>query len=156
MFLYLFNVCADGSNPYAGVPAGVLYMHAARSVMTVETKSSAEKDIAGQEDKAFGMNGIVITNPDCDIPAAMEHDLAGKYIPVRLKKSGVGGSPLPAWNSWGCFSARLKRWWRIWATLCKTVKSASTRYRPRTMTKPANTAILPRFAPSKERNPAYL
>ena len=92
MFLYLFNVCADGSNPYAGVPAGVLYMHAARSVMTVETKSSAEKDIAGQEDKAFGMNGIVITNPDCDIPAAMEHDLAGKYIPVRLKKSGVGGS----------------------------------------------------------------
>ena len=86
MFLYLFNVCADGSNPYAGVPAGVLYMHAARSVMTVETKSSAEKDIAGQEDKAFGMNGIVITNPDCDIPAAMEHDLAGKYIPVRLKK----------------------------------------------------------------------
>ena len=49
-------------------------------------------DIAGQEDKAFGMNGIVITNPDCDIPAAMEHDLAGKYIPVRLKKSGVGGS----------------------------------------------------------------
>ena len=52
MFLYLFNVCADGSNPYAGVPAGVLYMHAARSVMTVETKSSAEKDIAGQEDKA--------------------------------------------------------------------------------------------------------
>ena len=34
----------------------------------------------------------MITNPDCDIPAAMEHDLAGKYIPVRLKKSGVGGS----------------------------------------------------------------
>lgn len=92
MFLYLFNVCSDTDNPYAGVPAGVLYMHAARAVLPVETKRSAEKEIAEKEDKTFGMNGIVFTNSSCDIPYAMEHDLKGKYIPVKMRNDSLSGS----------------------------------------------------------------
>lgn len=93
MFVYLFNLCRDKNCTLSGIPAGVLYMHSSRSVISVDNKAEAEKNIMDKEDKSFAMKGIVFSTGADEIPQAMEHDLAGKYIPVKLDKKGdVKGS----------------------------------------------------------------
>lgn len=93
MFVYLFNLCRDKKCTLSGIPAGVLYMHSSRSVISVDNKAEAEKNIMNKEDKSFAMKGIVFSTGADEIPQSMEHDLAGKYIPVKLDKKGdVKGS----------------------------------------------------------------
>lgn len=91
MFVYLFTLCNDKSSEYSGIPAGVLYMHAARSVWGVD-RDIDQKEISGKEKNEFKMKGIVLYDEDNNIVEAMEKDLKGDYIPVRYtQKNGLTG-----------------------------------------------------------------
>ncbi|MDE6110427.1 MAG: PD-(D/E)XK nuclease family protein, partial [Eubacterium sp.] len=86
MFVYLFTLCNDKSSEFSGIPAGVLYMHAARSVLSSERNISDDK-LTSAENGEFKMKGLVLYDENHDILASMEKDLAGKYIPVRFTKT---------------------------------------------------------------------
>lgn len=87
MFVYLFSLCSDKSAALSGIPAGVLYMHSARSVFTFDSKSAADGNLSSEESSSYKMKGIVLGDSE-DVVRAMEKDLNGKYIPVTLKKNG--------------------------------------------------------------------
>lgn len=88
MFIYLFSVYEDKQSEYNGLPAGVLYMHSARNVFSFDTKKEASQQLSDTESASMKMKGIVISDKNGEIAYAMEHDLNGKYIPVKVKKSG--------------------------------------------------------------------
>lgn len=88
MFIYLFSLCEDKKAVLNGIPAGVLYMHSSRNVFPFDSKRQAEISVDGEESSSFKMKGIVLGDDSGDIPAAMEHGLKGKYIPVKLKTNG--------------------------------------------------------------------
>lgn len=88
MFVYLFSLCADKKAELSGTPAGVLYMHAARNIFSFSSKREANQSITGEETSSFKMKGIVLSDDNGEIPQAMEHELEGKYIPVKMKKGG--------------------------------------------------------------------
>lgn len=88
MFIYLFSLCEDKGARLNGIPAGVLYMHASRNIFNFDSKSQAESTIDAEENSSFKMKGIVLYDDEGEIPAAMEHELKGKYIPVKVKANG--------------------------------------------------------------------
>ncbi|MCH5315511.1 MAG: PD-(D/E)XK nuclease family protein [Eubacterium sp.] len=88
MFVYLFSLCEDKNAKLNGVPAGVLYMHAARDLYSFDAKSRIDKDMEQKENSSFKMKGLVINELNGEIAIAMEHDLNGRYIPVKYKKNG--------------------------------------------------------------------
>ncbi len=88
MFIYLFSLSEDKTSDYSGIPSGVLYMHAARNVFNFDSRKDAENSIGAEESSSFKMKGIVISDYDGEIAFAMEHDLNGKHIPVKVKKNG--------------------------------------------------------------------
>jgi len=87
MFVYLFTICKDKSSEYSGIPAGVLYMHAAKSAASVN-KGSEQEELAKKEESEFKMKGLVLYDEGHDILSSMEHDLMGRYIPVKMNKKG--------------------------------------------------------------------
>ena len=88
MFIYLFNLCNDKNSALSGTPSGVLYMHAARNIFKFDSRSEAGENISKEEESSFKMKGIVLADEDGDIPRAMENELLGKHIPVKLKANG--------------------------------------------------------------------
>ncbi|MDE5605238.1 MAG: PD-(D/E)XK nuclease family protein, partial [Eubacterium sp.] len=80
MFVYLFTLCNDKSSEFSGIPAGVLYMHAARAVLSADRNIEADK-LINEENKGFKMKGLVLYDESHDILSSMEKDLGGKYIP---------------------------------------------------------------------------
>ena len=87
MFVYLFALCNDKDCEYSGIPAGVLYMHSSKSVLTAN-KNIAKESVSKNEDSEFKMKGIILYDEKHNILESMEHDLKGKYIPVKVNKSG--------------------------------------------------------------------
>lgn len=87
MFVYLFTLCNDKNCAFSGIPAGVLYMHAAKAVPSVN-KNTAETEVFAREAKDFKMKGIVLYDEEHNILESMEADLKGKYIPVKVNKKG--------------------------------------------------------------------
>ena len=88
MFIYLFTL-TNTENEYKGKASGVLYMHSSRSLFSLERKAS-EREIAQEEKKNFSMKGVVLNDAENEIAKHMEHNLEGKYIPVRyVKKNGA-------------------------------------------------------------------
>lgn len=91
MFIYLFTVC-DDKNYIDAISSGVLYMHSARSVLSMNRGATAD-DIKNEENSSFKMKGVVLNDEDNEIAELMEHDLKGKYIPVKVSsKSGISGN----------------------------------------------------------------
>lgn len=90
MFIYLFNLCKDKDSEYSGIPAGVLYMHAARGIYSIP-RNSADAEIAKSDNKEYKMKGVVLYDEQHDILEAMEKDLKGKYIPVYVNSKGLKG-----------------------------------------------------------------
>ncbi|MCC8073922.1 MAG: PD-(D/E)XK nuclease family protein [Clostridiales bacterium] len=88
MFVYLFSLCSDKTAKLNGIPAGVLYMHASRNIVSFHSKSEAEMYASSDKSNSLKMKGIVLSDENNEIPKAMEHDLEGKYIPVKLKRNG--------------------------------------------------------------------
>lgn len=91
MFVYLFTLCNDKSSEFSGIPAGVLYMHAARSVWGAD-RNIDEKSVFSEENREFRMKGIVLYDEEHNILKSMEKDLKGNYIPVKYtNKNGISG-----------------------------------------------------------------
>ena len=88
MFVYLFSLSEDKNSKFSGIPSGVLYMHASRGVLSFDSKGEALDTYASKESTTLKMKGIVISDYDGEIAMAMEHDLNGNYIPVKVKKNG--------------------------------------------------------------------
>ena len=88
MFVYLFSLCEDKGAELNGVPAGVLYMHAARDIFNFDSNKIAKDSVDSEEGKSFKMKGIVLADEDNSVAEAMENDLKGNFIPVKLKSNG--------------------------------------------------------------------
>ncbi|MCL2813432.1 MAG: exodeoxyribonuclease V subunit gamma [Oscillospiraceae bacterium] len=90
MFVYLFSVWHNGQGRYnpAGnaendnIPAGVLYMPS-RIPQYVRSADMSNEETYEQKNKTFTRSGLFLR--DEKILEAMEHNLAGRYIPVKLK-----------------------------------------------------------------------
>lgn len=91
MFVYLFALCDDKNAALNGIPAGVLYMHAARNILNFNSPIEAKNNLENKKESRFKMNGIVLSDKDNAIAKAMEHELEGKYIPVSASTKGVKG-----------------------------------------------------------------
>lgn len=89
MFIYLFSLCEDKNAKLNGIPAGVLYMHAARSVFTFSSKEEAQRSVDSSEESSFKMKGLVLADDEGDIPKAMENSLKGRFIPVKANAKGT-------------------------------------------------------------------
>jgi ATP-dependent helicase/nuclease subunit B len=67
------------------LPAGVLYMGAFTGEIPLECPTSAEETHRLANDR-IGQNGLLLD--DREVLSAMEHGLAGRFIPVKLNKDG--------------------------------------------------------------------
>ncbi|MDD5952548.1 MAG: PD-(D/E)XK nuclease family protein [Oscillospiraceae bacterium] len=67
-------------------PAGILYMPAARPVVSADKDTPPEK-IQSAVEKKLRMNGLLVEDPM--LVTAMERDGAGKYIPATVKDGEV-------------------------------------------------------------------
>ena len=85
MFIYLFTLCRSDSE-LAGIESGVLYMHSARKLFSLD-RHSADNKLNNEEDKLYKMKGIVLNDEEHEIAKHMEHDLAGRFIPASYVKS---------------------------------------------------------------------
>ncbi|MBR2277991.1 MAG: PD-(D/E)XK nuclease family protein [Eubacterium sp.] len=91
MFIYLFTL-AQSDSEYSGISSGVLYMHSARPVFLVDRAGDSEA-VEKEENKRFKMRGVVLNDAEHDIAKHMEHDLEGRYIPVKYSdKKGFSGN----------------------------------------------------------------
>lgn len=86
MLLYLHVISKVGKGKYKDVtPAGVLYMPAQEAKLELLRDDSTDK-INETIHKNYKMNGLLIN--DTDVLNAMEKDMNGLFIPVKLKKDG--------------------------------------------------------------------
>ncbi len=107
MLLYLFSIWKDKNGAFKRslgitgdiVPTGVLYCTAKTSGVTVKPTSTDEEILTAVSSK-LKRNGLLID--DEEILRLMEAKLAGKYIPVSLKKDGeISSSSLASLEEMG-------------------------------------------------------
>ena len=84
MFIYLFTLCRSDSE-LAGIESGVLYMHSARKLFSLD-RNSGEAAVESETDKLYKMKGLVLNDEQHEMAKHMEHDLKGKFIPVKYVK----------------------------------------------------------------------
>ncbi len=90
MLVYLFSIWKGGKGGLSkAVPAGVLYMPARDSVVTLPRGDIADGGTSALAEK-FRMNGLLLD--DKAVLNAMEPGLGGIFIPVKAKKDGYTGS----------------------------------------------------------------
>ncbi|MCL2774885.1 MAG: exodeoxyribonuclease V subunit gamma [Oscillospiraceae bacterium] len=91
MFIYLFSVWHNGQGRYSeksgnesggNIPAGVLYMPS-RSPQYEKKAKMSDSEISEEKSKSFTRSGLFLR--DEKILNAMEHNLEGRYIPIKLK-----------------------------------------------------------------------
>ena len=96
MFIYLFSVWHNGKGRYGdsyeqynsveeepdNIPAGVLYMPS-RTPQYEKTAKMSDIEINEEKNKTFTRSGLFLR--DEKILNAMEHNLEGRYIPIKLK-----------------------------------------------------------------------
>ncbi len=86
MLIYLDIVVKNGAERYGNVlPAGILYMHARKPVVSAE-RGESDKKIENEKNKKLRMNGLLIDEPI--VLTGMEEKVNGIYIPVNLKNDG--------------------------------------------------------------------
>ncbi len=85
MLMYLFSVCMlDGDEEGRKlVPAGVLYSSPKKTSLAQNDLSAVMDDTIMRE---YAASGIFLA--DIDVLTAMDKELSGRFIPVKLKKDG--------------------------------------------------------------------
>jgi len=95
MLLYLFSIWKNGSKHKGAlefaknaeiIPAGVLYFKAGISTVTLDSELSPE---AVEEVVSDGLTRKGLLLDDLEVLKAMDKDLSGKYVQVKLKKDGT-------------------------------------------------------------------
>jgi len=93
MLLYMFAIQKNGRGKYEGViPAGVLYYPAGVEFIKSVSSSADDEKIKKEHIKNGKMSGVILE--DEEIAKAMETDLGGNFIPVKLKKEELVGDLL--------------------------------------------------------------
>ena len=92
MLIYLLSLSTDTGEKYSGsVPAGLLYINAKDKPVDASHLNASLKQ-KGEEGR-YQMSGMLL-NEDAVIHG-MEHEPSGKFIPIKLDKSGnIKGGPL--------------------------------------------------------------
>ncbi len=87
MLIYMLTLWKNGSNRYGAVlPAGLLYMPS--KTPTVKTEGElTQAELEREQTKAMRMNGLLLS--DEQVLRAMEPEVQGVFIPVKLKKDGT-------------------------------------------------------------------
>ncbi len=87
MLIYLFALERHGSKLYNHeiVPAGILYVPARDSVISV-SRGASDLDISKERSKQVRRSGLVLA--DDDVLNAMENSKDKRYLPVKLDKNG--------------------------------------------------------------------
>lgn len=89
MLLYLFTIEENGRGRYADtVPAGILYYPAKRTGGTVAARETPPEEADLQNRGRDAQNGLLLDDPA--VLDAMEHDLEGRFLPVRWKRPKDG------------------------------------------------------------------
>lgn len=107
-------------------PAGVLYMPSFLTPIPSDKTEPPEK-LKKAADKALCMNGVILN--DTEIALAMESDLAGRFVPVKLAKDGSlqkTGSLL-AEDALGLVMDYVKR---LVATMAETLRAGDVSAKP--------------------------
>ncbi|MDL2232306.1 PD-(D/E)XK nuclease family protein [Ruminococcaceae bacterium OttesenSCG-928-L11] len=87
MLLYLFTLEENGTDELANcIPAGVLYMPV-REQFVSASRSASDGEIAAERAKNWRMSGLLLE--DEEALRGMEADLAGVFIPAKVKKDGT-------------------------------------------------------------------
>ncbi|MCL2056492.1 MAG: PD-(D/E)XK nuclease family protein [Oscillospiraceae bacterium] len=90
MLLYLFTIRENGGGKFGDVlPAGVLYLPVAERFVSA-ARDTPDEEITREREKSWRMSGLLLEDEDC--LRGMEADLAGVYIPAKLKKDGTPDS----------------------------------------------------------------
>lgn len=88
MLIYLFAIQQNGTERYENTePAGILYYPAKRHTGTTTSYNAPKEDATLNLSAKDKQNGLLLE--DMEILRAMDDDLAGAYIPVKLTKAGV-------------------------------------------------------------------
>ena len=110
MLLYLFALWQNPTEQFkekAGcekgggiLPAGVLYFSAKAPEISLE-KEESEETVMSRANSSLTRKGLLLD--DKEILKAMEKDLGGQYIPVKLKTDGhyTAASPIQTLDSFG-------------------------------------------------------
>ena len=105
MFIYLFTLTQSNSE-YNGISSGVLYMHSARKIHSVDRNNA--DDVASKENEEFKMRGIVLNDEDNEIVQHMEHDLKGKFVPAKfIKNKGALSGNIVSLSQIGAISKKV-------------------------------------------------
>lgn len=83
MLIYLFSIWENGEN---NLPAGVLYMPAKDNIISAG-RDASDEEIINEQTKRLRMNGLILD--DMDVLSGMEKNIAGIFIPAKLKKDGT-------------------------------------------------------------------
>lgn len=84
MLIYLFALCEGGRGIYENCrPAGILYFPAKAEVQNFSREVS-EEEAARLIGGKMAMNGLLLR--DRTVLEAMERELSGEYIPIKIKK----------------------------------------------------------------------
>lgn len=98
MLLYLFSIWKNGQSPRSAlkisenaeiVPAGILYFKAGVPTVTLESEATPEAVEEMVSDK-LSRRGLLLE--DENVLRAMDTELSGKYLPVKIKKDGTFSS----------------------------------------------------------------
>ena len=116
MLLYLFAATDKGGAYENCKPAGVLYSPVQVSNLTLEDHK-IEMFNSDAVDSSLKTSGLVLS--DTDVLNAMEKNIAGRYIPVKLDKSGNIGKSSECISSGGI--DKLKEY--VYRRLCEMAKS---------------------------------
>lgn len=87
MLIYLFAACGDENRTFGTPqPAGVLYLPSRLEAVDTTVDASAQS-VAAEVSESLRMKGMLLE--DETVLRAMEHDLAGVYIPPRITQKGA-------------------------------------------------------------------
>ena len=105
MFIYLFTL-TESNTEYKGISSGVLYMHSARKIYSVDRNS--EDEISKEDNDEFKMLGIVLNDEENEMAKHMEHNLEGKFVPAKfVKTKGVVGGNIATLAQIGAISKKV-------------------------------------------------
>ena len=86
MLIYLYAACGDENHRFGSPqPAGVLYLPSRLEALEV-TMDTTSESLAAEVNESLRMKGMLLE--DEDILRAMEQQLAGVYIPAKIKQNG--------------------------------------------------------------------
>lgn len=97
------------------VPAGILYSIVSPPDLSADSRGS-EESVRADAEKEFTRNGLLLD--DMEILRAMEKELGGRYIPVKLKKDNTVSASSSI--------ATLETFGKLYDQICETVKKIAS------------------------------